>query len=245
LSDQNKKNRRPPIKPVSRDTKFVKLKACQCFDEADRRLRLGQSFTDIARFIQQDNQEYTETAEAHLVNVLTEYYESIPLIEKAMGANSPTQRKLAKQLDSGLDEVAELERVYKIQMERVENLVQQEKNMGIALKDFTGKEIWFAVKILEQSSKLKMDLGIVKRQLGQLDIGSAPAALELGERYGRESVGKVLSDPEARRRVLALAEKLITLSDKAGINDVITPEESKGDFIDVEAEEIKKEDDTE
>lgn len=219
MSDKNNNTRRPRIQPVSRETAYTKLKACSSFEEADRRLRLGWPVTEVARFIQEESGEYTDVTFDSLCETLSRYYATIPAAEKGTGVNSLVARKAAKALSDGLDEVEELKKLYEIQLERIEIDFQHEKNMNKLLPT-TWKEIQVAMKLANQSAQLKMDLGLVKRQIGQLDVSAGQHALEAGERYGRESVGKVMADPEARRRVLGLAEKLLVLGAKAGIEAV-------------------------
>lgn len=215
MAKDNKTPRKPRLQPVSRDTSFTKLKACTSFTEADRRLRLGWSLADVARYMQEEG-DYTDVTHDSLSDVLSRYYDTIPAMEKALAINSPAQQKLAKQVNAGLDEVAEIQRLYDMQMERIEIDFTHEKNMN-KLMPTTGKEIYVAMKLLNQSAQVKMDLGLIKRQLGSLEVNGQLAAAA-GEQYGRESVGKVLADPEARRKVLGLAEKLMLLAAKAGID---------------------------
>ena len=230
-------NRRPRLQPVSRDTKFAKLKACSSFEEADRRLRLGCTFVEVARFVQEERQEYTDITHESMCDVLAKYYESIPQTEKALAVNGPIARKLAKQINYNLDEVEELEKLYALQMKRIAIGHGHEENMNMQLPNM-GKEIFVAMKILNQTAQLKMDIGITKRQLGQLDI-NGQQALEVGERYGNENVSKVLSDPESRRKVMLLAEQLIKKGLKINPDAVIT-ERQESDIIDVEPIEVEK-----
>ena len=75
------------------------------------------------------------------------------------------------------------------------------------------------MKLLRQSAELKMDLGIVKRQLGTMEVTGQLAA-DAGDRYGKDYIGKVIADPDSRRKVLGLAERLLALGAKASIDAI-------------------------
>lgn len=237
--DKDKKSfRRPTIKPISRITSsaFSRLKNAKCFAEVDRRVRLGWSSMDVASAIHEEFGEMTETPIKYLKKLIDRYRNSIPPSE--LSIVSPTSllgRNLAKRMSQGLDELAEVERLYRMQMARIEIDMDNERKITKLLPT-TGNEIFIAMKLLKQSSDLKMDMGLVKRQLGSVEMTGQLAA-EASERYGKDSVGKVLADPESRRKVLGLAERLLAIGSKANLDAAFDAADSK--IIEAEGTEVK------
>lgn len=205
--------RRPQIKSVSRVTSstFGRLKAARCFAEIDRRLRLGWSSQNLAKAIHEEFNELEDASRKYLKKLIERYRAQIPPAELSMSANSVISRNAVKKLANGLDELAEIERLYAMQMERVDIDLNNERKIQKLLPQ-TGQEIAIAAKLLQQSSDLKMDLGLVKKQIGTLEITGQIAA-EVTDRYN-EGVGKVMADPDSRRKVLGLAEKIMAFANK-------------------------------
>lgn len=214
-------DRKPRIRPISRITSspLNKLKSARCFQEIDRRLRLGWSTGDLARMVHEEFGELQDISLKYLKKLIDKYRLSIPPAELSMtSTNSVVSRNATKKVAEGLNELDEIERLYDIQMKRIDIGVSNEEKIKMLLPN-TGKEVFVAMKLLKQSADLKMDLGLVKRNLGTMEVTGQLAA-EVTERYGRDAIGKVISDPDSRRKVLGLAERLIALGTKAGIDAV-------------------------
>ena len=58
---------------------------------------------------------------------------------------------------------------------------------------------------------LKMDLGLSKRHLGQMDV-EARLMADVAVRYNKPEVQNVLSNPQSRKKVLNLVERLMSRS---------------------------------
>lgn len=210
--------RRPPIRPVSRTAKRVatSLHECQCFDEVDRRLRMGWSSPDLQKFIQEESNELTNLSANYVRKMIDEYRTSIPPAELLMTTQSTAvAMNSAARMANGLEELEKLQHLYDLQMERIKIDVETEKKIN-KLFPSTGREIFYAMKILNQSSQLKMDLGIAKRQLGEVSV-SGTAAVAIGARYD-DNVGKVMADSDSRRKVLGMVEALMTIGQRANID---------------------------
>jgi hypothetical protein len=211
--------RRPPIRPVSRTAKKVatSLQDCQCFDEVDRRLRMGWSSADLQKFIQEESHELASLSANYVRKMIDEYRKSIPPAELLLTTQSTAvAMNSAARMANGLEELEKLQQLYDLQMERIKIDVETEKKIN-KLFPSTGREIFYAMKILNQSSQLKMDLGIAKRQLGEVSVNGS-AAIAIGARHNDESVGKVMADPDSRRKVLGMVEALMTIGQKANID---------------------------
>jgi hypothetical protein len=212
--------RRPTIQPVSRDApnkkKGTALRECRCFDEVERRIRMGWSSNDVVRMIQEDQNELTHLSAKYVKKMVDEFRQSIPPAELVLSTRNPIAAKHANtKLSNGLNELSELQRLYEMQMKRVEIDVTNEANIN-KLFPTTGREIFVAMKILKQSATLKMDLGLAKRQLGELSV-TGQASMAIATRHG-ENMGAIMTSPDSRRRVLGMVETLMALSAKADID---------------------------
>lgn len=216
---EDDESRKPRISAVSRGGggPLGRLGACACFPEIDRRIRLGWTTPALVKAIQEEFGELGDLSIPYVKKLLDQYRSSIPPAELSMAsANSVVARNANRKLSDGINELDELEKLYKLQMDRINIDFDKEQKLG-KLFNGTGREVFVAMKILRQSAELKMDLGLVKRQLGTMEVTGQVAA-EVTERYGKDSIGKVISDPESRRKVLGLAERLFQLGAKAGID---------------------------
>jgi hypothetical protein len=106
--------------------------------------------------------------------------------------------------------LAEMSKLYEIQMKRVEIDFTLEKVAKKLIPSMT-QEVKEARSLLEGIQKMKMDLGLDERHLGTLQIDSG-ASDEVVTRYGKSSVRRVLDDPQASRKVLSLAERFVQIS---------------------------------
>jgi hypothetical protein len=243
-------DRDPPkhdrIKPVSRkvtritQSVFTRVKQAPWFPEIDRRLRLGWSSLDLARAIQEEFNAFTDTSVKYLRKLLDRYRMQIPRTELVATSASPKVLKNSlAAVARGLDELAQLENLYLRQLDRIAIDEANEQKIG-KLLDGTANEFVVAAKILKQSAELKMDLGINKRQVGSVEITGQIAA-NVTNRYQNDTVGKIIADPNARKKLMGLANKILVLSAKAGVDAVdvasTAPDETL-QVIDVPSEDV-------
>lgn len=201
------------VKTRSRNgsTRFAKLKACACFKDVQQRMFEGWPLSQVAKFIQIDRKEYTDVTSASLVSVLQEYRATIPpgkLISQT--TLLPIYNKAADAVDAGLDEIKELEKLYVIQLERIELDRALEKKLGKLLTTMT-PEIRAAKDILQARAQLKMDLGLTDRHLGTAEV-EVNVKADLAKQHGSPAVEKTLGNDESRRKLLGIAEKVVALS---------------------------------
>lgn len=213
-----RKNNR--IRPVSRETRFVRLRSLNCFPEVHQRVLDGIEPLQIAQYVQKDAGEYTDVGTPSLATVIGEYRQSLPptlLAAKVPRANA----EAAKRVEQGLDELSEMEKLYKMQLERIEIDFKTEKNINKLIPSMT-QEIRAGREILSDIAKLKMDLGLNARHLGKMEV-DAQIVADVTRRYD-DSVGKTLASPESRRKLLGIAERFLSIAaGKAGVD--ITVEE--------------------
>jgi hypothetical protein len=221
------------MKPASREDTFQKLRLMTCFKEVYERVLAGWPLTEIARFVQEDRSEYMHVSRTALVQMLTRFRDSLPPGELVSRRIPETFEKVAEHVEETLDELKELEKLYKLQMERISVDFETEKKIHKLMPTMT-QEVRVARELLGAIADLKMDLGINARQLGQVNV-DAKIEAEITARYGKDSIGKVLSDAESRRKVLNIAERLLALPGRTEKAEQL--EKAEGDYIDVEAEE--------
>lgn len=233
--------RRPPIRPVSREPRkaATTLQDCRCFDEVERRIRLGWSAPDLVKFVQEESGELTHLSATYVQKMINEFRGSIPPAELLLTTqNTNVAVHAAQRLSNGMYELEKLHEMYDLQMDRIKIDVENEKKIN-KLFPSTGREIFYAMKILNQASELKMNLGIAKRQLGEVSVTGA-AAVQIADRYS-EGVGKVMSDPDSRRKVLGMVETLMMVGARAKLDaaEIVASAAQfvDGDVIDVDSSE--------
>jgi hypothetical protein len=170
--------------------------------------------------------------------MIDDYRKSIPPAELLITTqNTAVAMNSAQRLNNGMYELEKLNELYDLQMERIKIDVDNEKKIN-KLFNTTGREIFYAMKILNQASELKMNLGIAKRQLGEVSV-AGQGAIQIGDRYN-EGVGKVMADPDSRRKVLGMVEALMTISAKANLDaaEIVRSAASyvPGNVIDIDPE---------
>lgn len=233
MSDDEKPTRKPTIRPVSRVTSgpLSKLRNAECFAEIDRRLRLGWSTSALAEAVQEEFQECREISVNYLKKMIDQYRQSIPPAELSMtSSNSLVARNATKKVANGLDEFEELDWLYSVQKKRIEMDFAIEGRVGKTF-DKLHREMYVAMKLIKQISDLKMDLGLSKRQLGTMELTGQIAA-DASARHGSDAVGKVITDPESRRKLLGLADKFMAFASKASV-DAIAEALDQKEIIDV------------
>lgn len=217
---------RPRLRPA-RPTRFVRLRGLNCFDEVRKRIIAGWAAGAIAKFIQEDAKEYDDVARESLTTMVSEFREAMPPAELLAIRMPQAVAKAEEKLEKGIDELEELQKLYLMQMERIEIDRGSERKINKLFKSMNA-EMLTAQKILRTRAELKMDLGLNKRHLGELGLEGHLTA-DLTARYGREDVGRVMNDAASRRRVLNVAERLMRMREESA-------KEIEGEIVDVTPE---------
>jgi hypothetical protein len=123
-------------------------------------------------------------------------------------------------------------------MDRVAIDFKTEQNIKKLLPSMT-QEIRTAREILASAAQLKMDLGINDRKLGTVSVDATLMA-DVATRYAdNPGVVKVLDSSESRRKVLAIAERLLSIAERSDRNPEFAGEmddlsnATAGDLIDM------------
>lgn len=223
--------KRKRLRPVSRETKFVKFRAMNCFEDVHQKILDGWTPMELAKYIQDDQQEYTDITRDSMVAVINDYRSSLPpaeLVERRMPAFF--NRALEK-LDQGVDEVKELEWVAKLQKKRLKIDNALEKKINKLMPSMT-QEVRVMIEALRALADVKMDLGVSKRHLGELNVDTTLVA-NVVNHYGKASIAKVMANPESRQKVMGAAEAFLALAAaEAGTDD------TEDAVIDVEPSDV-------
>jgi hypothetical protein len=192
-------------KPVAKRKKFQKLMRMKCWLEVDRRVRAGYPLKDVARYIQEDREEYCGVKAMSLERELGRYRDSLPTGE-VMSRNAPiTFLKKAREFDEGQDELVYLDRLMTIQLERIEKIYIQEDKIGIWLPSRRmPAEIDEGRKLAYTRAQLKMDLGLSKRDIGKLTLESE--LIEKARSKWGDEMAQTVADPESRRKVIDIMD---------------------------------------
>jgi hypothetical protein len=191
----------------------------KCFDQVYARICDGWPLTELARYIQEDQKEYTEISRQGLVSTLTDFRSSLPpgeLIKKRMPMAFVEAHK---EVNEAVDEVKELEELYRIQLKRIHIDHALENKIGKLLQSMT-PEIREARQLLETMANLKMEMGLHDRAPQKHEVNvEVDEVLEsdLGQHFGNASVKKVLNSPESRHRVMGTVERFLKLNDSKSL----------------------------
>jgi hypothetical protein len=207
--------RRKPIGPTARSDRFQKLKTLKCFSDAYERICSGWSIPQVARFIQEEKREYLDITRGGLERQLSDFRKTIPASHLVAKRFPQVYEDAKEKIEGGLDELRELEELYKLQMDRITIDHTIEKAIRKLVPSLT-TDIREARKTLESIAHIKMELGIHSRAPRGVDVSiGVEGEIEMtGQpaQFGNEMVQRVIESPESRRRVMGVMERFLQLS---------------------------------
>ena len=86
--------------------------------------------SDLARYIQEKQEEYTDVEHTSLMAVLSRYRSSLPPAEVAKHKLPKAHRDAIQEIEEGLDEIMEYTRLYRRQTARLDIDGETEKKIG-------------------------------------------------------------------------------------------------------------------
>ena len=110
-----------------------------------------------------------------------------------------------RHIKRGIDELVELEALYRTQIHRIDRLVTMEENMNGYIENLD--------KGIKVANDLLMARVAVKKEFGLID-GDQKFREQLDIKGYSEKTVKTLSNPESRHRVVVLVEKLAKLEER-------------------------------
>lgn len=195
-------------KKPARETVGLDIRALRCHDEVRRQIVNNVPLSDVATYVQDEQHEGLEIQRDSLIRALMRYRDTIPPIEfvEARGRPGTSFTKAVEVLRTGLDEVKEIEELYKIQMERVRKLKKTED--GFATVNFPGltQDVRVALELLNASAKLKMELGITEHHLGKTEV-DVNVTVENAIAQTPPPIQRAMRNPESVHRVLAVLNR--------------------------------------
>ncbi len=221
-----KSQTRQRIRPISRETRFQRVRGLKCYKEVHQRLLEGWATSRVAKFVQEERKECLDITLASLDTQLNEYRASIPKGE-VVHQNLPRfVQEAAEKVAEDFDSLVEMRKLYKLQMKRIDIDLKKEEQISKLFPSMT-QEMRAAREILSDISELEMNLGLNTRHLGKMDV-EARLVTDVAQNYDA-AVGKAVENPESRRKLLGIAERFMALaSGRTGeVADAVTePEEA-------------------
>lgn len=177
--------------------------------EMDSRIKHGYSLPDLAKWLHEEKGECADLTHDSLVTTLYRYREDMKPMEVAERLLPGIVKEAKVEIERQVDELEELQKLYKLQRERIEIGVQFEKSSRVLNKNMT-QEIAQAASILMRRHEIKMDLGVEGgRNLGTLSVNPLLGA-SVSSKYDVDIV-QAASDPISRGKALAVARALAAL----------------------------------
>lgn len=206
------KSRGLNVKPKSRSSRFERIRSLKCYDEVYKRLCSGWPATELARFIQEERKECTDIKRMHLEHLLRDYRKEVPASALVAQRFPEVFDEAKEKIAESLDELSELEELYRIQMHRIGIDFKTETKINKLMPSMTS-EIREARQILESIAEIKMDLGIHQRAPMKHEVeveGQVEATIseDMMAKYP-DAVRAVLENPESRRKVHGLVERFL------------------------------------
>lgn len=198
------------IRPVSRETRFLRLRGLKCFTEVHTLVLEGWPPSRVAEFIQKEKGEYTDITDASLTQTISDYRSSLPKGEVVKATMPEFYARAATEVKEEFSALDEMTKLYKMQMERIQIDLAVEKSIKKLMPHTMTAEMRAAREMLHDIAELEMDLGLNKRHLGVVDV-EAQVMSDVESRYD-PSVARAMEKPESRRKLLGIAERFLTLA---------------------------------
>lgn len=182
-----------------------KIRALSRYPEVHDKLISGWSVPDIARFIQEECKEMTSLSRKQMEAAVQRFRQNMSPADKAGKLLPAVVQNAAKEIEQGLDELAELERLYGLQLERINRGLEVER--AVKLNGNTlGQEFRIAKEIIDASAKLKQSLGLYNNAPREVNVN---VNATMTSTHTDITVAQVIENPEKRSKILGLVNKLI------------------------------------
>lgn len=200
------------VSPISRDDgSQTKFHALACYPELREKVVQGVPIPEVARWLQEEKKQYVDVTRESLTRMLYRFKQRIPPGERQKITPRAAQELLDKQRERiafKVEPVAELEKLYLKQMERIEIDTAHEKDIG-KLFGSTSNEM-----------RLAMDMLVRLRALQQEALGESGGSsketpnteqfgITLALHASRPGVQQVINNAESRRKVLGLTKTMM------------------------------------
>ena len=187
-------------------------------DEVQERLTKGWPLEALAEFVHNQG-ELQDCSQPMVCRILSTIRNHMTPIEKAQALPTTVQRAV-EYVDHGLDVLTEMKDLYTMQRERIHIDFQLEK-AGRKLLPTTHREVKVALDLLAKYAQVQMDFGIVKRQLGTVEVEETEKRAIPG---CSDKVSTAMADGRRRQRLLGVLHRLTALEDKTMEDNTIDVE---------------------
>lgn len=203
-------------KKVKNADRFQKLKSLPYYDELKKKIIAGIAPEEVARWIQEDMMGYLDAKRDSLARQLYRFKASIPPGELLREPPMHIRKRIEK-LKHGVNEIEELEKLYLLQLTRVNMDVQTEEKIN-KLFAGTSREIQLAADLLIKMMEKKMSLGILSEmpQKHEFSGGLGMVAVGLNGEIEKEGL-----DEDKMTQLGLVAGKLISAIVKMKENEEI------------------------
>lgn len=213
--------------------RYKRFRNLSCREELDVRLKSDNTISSTTKWLQEEKQECTDISPASLRTMLTNYKNNY-LLKQEIAQESYNKRygrySLKRNVSKELDELEELEKLYDLHVNRIEDGRKSEIEVGMINKQVS-KDIGLAVNILKKHHDIKMDLGIDGgRNLGTMGVRQEFTEI-IRKSHGKE-VADAFSNPGSRSKVLGAARALLS----QGVDD-LDVEDAEFELVDEPTDE--------
>lgn len=245
------------VRPISRDDGGqTKFHALVCYPELRAKVTQGVPIPEVARWLQEEQKQYTDVTRESLTRMLYRFKQRIPPAEREKISPRAAQELLDKERERiafKVEPVIELEKLYLKQMERIGIDTAHEKDIG-KLFGSTSNEMRLAMDMLVKLQALQADaLGEQGGSKGGVD--PTQFSMTLAMHSSRPGVQKVVQSAESRRKVLgvartmvaflghggdraALLQTLLQTNETAASNAAAVMADQGGEIIDADVEDL-------
>jgi len=185
-------------------------------DEVQERLAKGWPLESLAEFVHNQG-EMQDCSQQVVCRVLATMRDHMTPVEKAQ-ALPTTVKRAVEYVDHGIDVLMELKDLYAMQRERIHIDFSLEK-ASRKLLPTTHREVRVAMDLLSKYAQVQMDFGLVKRQLGTVEVEESDRRAIPG---CSDKVSTAMADPKRRQRLLGVLHRLTALEDKSMEENTIT-----------------------
>ena len=192
----------PKRRKFTRNDAYALLKELPYFDEIDSRIKANISVKEVARWIQEDRGGRLDVTREGLEKQLFRYKRNLLPGEVAEKQPMFFQKQIEK-LERGVDEIEELEKLYLLQLHRMDRCIKAE-DAADELSGSTRPEIRLAVDILSKMVEKKAQLGLIEHEPKKISFTRGTGILALDGDEEGEGV-----DEDLQMRLGLAAGKLL------------------------------------
>jgi hypothetical protein len=172
----------------------------------------GRTLKEIVGFVKENVPEFADYTFGSLMAELSGFFNMIKETSNSLKKEN-TIKIFDDTIKDEVNELEELAKLYQLQKARVMLSHEKEKRLNETLHQ-TSLDVLYALKILDRSAQLKMDMGLLKRDLGKIEINNKMVGIMANLPSEYDKYKHVLLNPESRRRILSVLDKIMRLTSR-------------------------------